>query len=167
MEVAARGQLRFYLAPAFTLRHRPPVMSKKSPHIAERIRRFQDARRPAHYLGFFDCFNSGLYYEAHDVLEELWLGQGRQGSNYAFYKGLIQLAGAFVHLQKQRLKPSVALFNLAENNLKLYPETHDGLETGELLELIREWRDAIIGSEFTVNPLGNRPSPQLRLPADP
>jgi predicted metal-dependent hydrolase len=142
-------------------------MSKKSPHIAERIARHQGASRPAHYLGYFDCFNSGLYYEAHDVLEELWLAQGRQGTNYAFYKGLIQLAGAFVHLQKQRLKPSVALFTLADNNLRMYPNPHEGIDTSEVLALISDWRSEILGSDYTVNPLGNRPAPQLQLPSAP
>lgn len=167
MEVSAREQLRFCLARVHVFGQRGPDMSKKSPHIAERIARHQGASRPAHYLGFFDCFNSGLYYEAHDVLEELWLAQGRQGTNYAFYKGLIQLAGAFVHLQKQRLKPSVALFNLAENNLKTYPQLHDGIGIPEVLTLISQWRTGIVESDYTVNPLGNQPPPRLQSPSAP
>lgn len=167
MEVSARGQLRFCLARSRLLRERPPDMSKKSPQIADRIARHQGADRPAHYLGYFDCFNSGLYYEAHDVLEELWLSQGRQGSNYAFYKGLIQLAGAFVHLQKQRLKPSVALFNLADNNLQTYPSPHDGIATADILALISDWRGDIVRAEYTVNPLGIRPPPRLQPPSAP
>src|SRR5882757_6923511 len=89
------------------------------------------------YLGYFACFNSQEYYEAHDVLEHLWL-QGRDDGNYAFYKGLIQLAGAFVHLKKQRarpghpkdgrrLHPAVRLFALAEKNLTPYGPAHLGL----------------------------------------
>src|SRR5688500_13861280 len=27
------------------------------------------------YTGYFTCFNLGQYYEAHDVLEDLWLGE--------------------------------------------------------------------------------------------
>lgn len=167
MEVSARGQLRFCLARTRILRQRWPDMSKKSPQIADRIARHQGAGRPAHYLGYFDCFNAGLYYEAHDVLEELWLAGGRQDSNYAFYKGLIQLAGAFVHLQKQRLKPSVALFNLAENNLRSYPNPHDGIATLEVLALISDWRVGIVERDYTVNPLGNRPPPRLQTPSAP
>ncbi len=58
-------------------------------------------------------FNRQLFYEAHDVLEDLWLPD-RHGPNGNFYKGLIQLAGAYVHLQKNRLRPSAALFKLAQ-----------------------------------------------------
>ena len=87
------------------------------------------------YQGYFRCFNDGLYYEAHDVLEHLWLGNGRDDANHAFYKGLIQVAGAFVHLRKQyehpahakhgrRLRPAVRLFALAQANLTPYGPRH-------------------------------------------
>ena len=48
------------------------------------------------YQGYFKCFNAGAYYEAHDVLEHLWLRT--RDENHLFFKGLIQVAGAFVHL---------------------------------------------------------------------
>jgi hypothetical protein len=51
-------------------------MSKKSPKIAALIADLHGQARDAHYLGFFACFNRQLFYEAHDVLEELWLAQG-------------------------------------------------------------------------------------------
>jgi hypothetical protein len=56
------------------------------------------------YLGYFECFNRAEYYEAHDVLEHLWLQQ--RDENHAFFKGLIQVAGAFVHLRKQYEHPT-------------------------------------------------------------
>ena len=79
------------------------------------------------YEGYFICFNEQKYYEAHDVLEHLWLKE--QGPAHQFFKGLIQLAGAFVHLQKQyrrpdhptdgrRLRPAWRLFKLAQTNLE-------------------------------------------------
>ena len=58
------------------------------------------------YQGYFQCFNDARYYEAHDVLEHLWLRGGRADPEHAFYKGLIQVAGAFVHLQKQHARPA-------------------------------------------------------------
>ena len=90
------------------------------------IESFQGQGFDAHYLGYFDCFNRRLFYEAHDVLEDLWLTD-RLGANGNFYKGLIQLAGAFVHLQKNRLRPSAALFKLAQANLEKYPARHEQL----------------------------------------
>jgi predicted metal-dependent hydrolase len=138
-------------------------VSKKSPKIAALIESFAGRDLPAHYLGYFDCFNRGLYYEAHDVLEELWLAQGRAGSNHHFYKGLIQLAGAFVHLQKNRLKPSAALFNLAEANLRKYPALHEHLDVAAVLALINSWRGKLESSQFLVNPLAADNAPRITL----
>src|SRR6267142_814625 len=102
------------------------------------IEGFRGREHDAHYLGYFECFNRQLFYEAHDVLEELWLGR-RDGPNYAFYKGLIQLAGAFVHLQKNRLRPAAALFKLAQANLKQYPREHKHLNLKAVEELAQKW----------------------------
>jgi predicted metal-dependent hydrolase len=135
-------------------------MSKKSARIAEMISGFQGRPLDAHYYGYFECFNQQLFYEAHDVLEELWLGQRGQ-ANDLFYKGLIQLAGAFVHLQKERLGPSAALFRLAEGNLGRYPPVHESLDTGEVLKLILTWQRRLEASPE--NPLRVHDSPRLEL----
>lgn len=94
--------------------------------------------RDARYLGFFDCFNRELFYEAHEVLEDLWL-LDRQGPDGFFYKGLIQLAGAFVHLQKGRPQPCLSLLRLARANLTRYPAVHHQLDLAEVLELVNDW----------------------------
>ena len=129
------------------------------------IEQFRGRELDAHYLGYFECFNRQLFYEAHDVLEELWLAQ-RAGPNYGFYKGLIQLAGAFVHLQKNRLKPAMALFKLAEANLEKYPLKYECLDLGLVLELIRSWKDELELHRYASNPLSFRAAPHL-LPGSP
>lgn len=135
-------------------------MSKKSGKIAERIAAFQGQKLDAHYLGYFDCFNDQLFYEAHDVLEELWLAD-RQGPNGDFFKGLIQLAGAFVHLQKDRLRPSAALFKLARTNLQKYPATHEQLAVSLVLSLIERWLGWLEAGGYNENPLRSRAAPKL------
>ena len=137
-------------------------MSKKSPRIAELIQDCQGQKYDAHYLGYFECFNSGLFYESHDVLEELWLGE-RKGPDDAFYKGLIQLAGAFVHLQKNRLHPAAALFKLAASNLQLYSPIHHSLDLTVVARLIEQWLEKLLTGDFKVNPLKSSPPPVLRL----
>lgn len=134
-------------------------MSKKSARIAAMIESFHGQPLDAHYLGYFACFNDGLYYEAHDVLEELWLAN--RGANAdLFYKGLIQLAGAFVHLQKNRLGPSNALFNLAKANLAKYPPTFEHLNILEALQLIADWQRKL-AERPAENPLPLNPPPKL------
>lgn len=137
-------------------------MSKKSAKIAALIESCQGKELPAHYLGYFDCFNRELFYEAHDVLEELWLGQ-RDGPNYAFYKGLIQFAGAFVHLQKNRLRPAAALFRLSQTYLGRYPAVHQQLDVSQVVRLADEWICRLEAERFLVNPLATAPPPKLQL----
>jgi predicted metal-dependent hydrolase len=122
-------------------------VSRKSAKIAELIEQCRGHALDAHYLGYFECFNRQLFYEAHDVLEELWLDD-RKGPNDAFYKGLIQLAGAFVHLQKNRVRPSAALLKLARANLEKYPAVHQHLNVGQVLKVIDEWLELIESQEF-------------------
>ena len=119
-------------------------MSKKSGKIAERIAAFQGGELSAYYLGYFDCFNRQLFYEAHDVLEELWLAD-RHGPDGDFYKGLIQLAGAFVHIQKNRRGPATALFRLARANLEKYPPRHRQLDVLAALALMADWTTRLDG----------------------
>jgi len=119
-------------------------MSKKNGRIAALVAPFKGLGLDPHYLAYFDCFNRGLFFEAHEVLEVTWLPE-RGGPNGAFYKGLIQLAGAFVHLQKGRFSPAIALFKLAGANLRAYPSRHHGLDLGEVRRRIERWQ-ADLGS---------------------
>ncbi len=114
------------------------IVSKKSKRIAEFTARFNGGGLSPHYLGYFDCFNRQLFYEAHDVLEELWLAD-RRGPDGDFFKGLIQLAGAFVHVQKNRPGPAGALLQLARANLEKYPRQHLELDLTTVFTLIANW----------------------------
>lgn len=137
-------------------------MGKKSAKIAELISNCEGQDLGAHYLAYFKCFNQGLFYEAHDVLENLWLAD-KHGRNGAFYKGLIQLAGAFVHLQRNRLRPAVSLFKLAQANLQKYPAIYERLDVAFVLLLINNWRYKIEASDFGVNPLATATEVKLLL----
>ena len=136
------------------------TMSHKSPRIAALVASFQGRGLDARYLGYFDCFNRQLFYEAHEVLEDLWLAD-RHGADGNFFKGLIQLAGAFVHLQKNRLRPAAALFKLAAANLAPYPARHAQLDLAGVQQLIAGWLERLEGRQFTVNPLTENNFPQL------
>jgi predicted metal-dependent hydrolase len=92
----------------------------------------------------------------------LWLAD-KYGPNGNFYKGLIQLAGAFVHLQKNRLRPSAALFKLARTNLEKYPSPHEKLNLAAVQQLMAGWEFQLEKGEFLVNPLTATHVPQLAL----
>jgi predicted metal-dependent hydrolase len=141
------------------------MATHKSPKIEALLAQFEETQDfNRHYVGFFRCFNAQIYYEAHDVLEEVWLPiRGQAQAN--FYQGLIQMAGAFVHLQKSRLGPSARLFALALKNFEHYPERHEGIDLDAVRQLCRRYRQALIDSGETINPWSKDRAPQLALPA--
>ena len=124
------------------------------------------------YRAFFHCWNERRYYDAHDVLEQLWLKKKSPDADY--FKGLIQAAGAFVHLQKRfeypahakhgrRLPPAVRLFRLAEKNLSRFRPRHYGLDVAALCQLLRAYADQIVASDYKTNPWSPETAPKLKL----
>ena len=131
-----------------------------------------DVERHPYYLAFFRCWNEQRYYEAHDVLEQLWLNT--ESPDADFFKGLIQAAGAFVHLQKRfehpshakhsrRLPPAVRLFRLAQKNLANFTPWHHSLDVAALCKLLSRYADEIVASDYTINPWSPDTAPTLRL----
>jgi predicted metal-dependent hydrolase len=137
-------------------------MSRKSERIREWVRQFEGQELDAYYLGFLDFFNRQQFYEAHEILEVLWL-PARKSPDDAFYRGLIQLAGAFVHLQKDRILPAVALFRLAQANLARYSDGHRRLDVAGAIDNIANWLAEFDGGQFLGNPLNRKPKLILRL----
>jgi hypothetical protein len=124
------------------------------------------------YRGFFRCWNEQRYYEAHDVLEHLWLETRSEDATY--FKGLIQAAGGFVHLQKQfehpthrvhgkRLGPAVRLFALAEANLEPFGPVRHSFDIDGLRALLARTARAIVDSDFQRNPWTPTTAPRLQL----
>ena len=124
------------------------------------------------YRGFFRCWNERRYYEAHDVLEHLWLDTKTEDANY--FKGLIQAAGGFVHLQKhfehpthpkhsRRLGPAVRLFALADANLEPFGAFRHGFNVDALRALLARTATLIVDSGFSENPWRPENAPQLQL----
>ena len=124
------------------------------------------------YRAFFRYWNEQRYYDAHDVLEQLWLKTKSRDADY--FKGLIQAAGAFVHLQKQfehpshakhsrRLPPAVRLFRLAESNLSRFGPRHHRFDIAVLCQLLRAYADKIVASDYQTNPWSPETAPKLKL----
>jgi hypothetical protein len=124
-------------------------MSHKSARIVDSIRHLEGGAYDPHFLGFFESFNRREYFEAHDILENLWL-QVRPGPKGDFYKGLIQLAGAFVHVQKGRRGPALALLRLARTNLAKYSPMLDGLVIRDVMSVIKEWETVLSSNDGEV-----------------
>ena len=124
-----------------------------------------------YYAAYFQLWNVQKYYEAHDVLEQLWLVE-KNAELTRFYQALIQAAGAFVHLQKnfqhpshskhrRRLPPATRLFELALRNLEGLPNEFRALDLVRFRALLRRYRDEIVGADFRRNPWSPDTAPKL------
>jgi len=133
-----------------------------------------DQQLEPHLAGYIECFNSGRYYEAHDVLEDLWLRQGKGHPDYHFHKGLIQLAGGFVHLRLQHLHPrhpkhgrrcapARRILLLSAGNLSTYPGLHHGIDVRGAIQLAEETAESIKSGSYRMDPFR---SPCLTLARD-
>ena len=126
------------------------------------------------YVEYFRLFNAQEYYEAHDILEHIWLGS--DGERYTFYKALIQFAGGFVHLQHhhreplhrihgKRLRPAARLFRRSVELLAGMPPDYEGLVIEEIVFVAISAADTLENSGFVRNPWHPARAPQLRGPA--
>jgi hypothetical protein len=122
------------------------------------------------YRAFFSCWNEQQYYEAHDVLEHLWLQTTSEDARY--FKGLIQSAGAFVHLKKQfehpthpkhgrRLAPAVRLFRLAQENLASFGPVRHAFDVGSFRTMLDDYARVILESDYQKNPWSPETAPKL------
>ncbi|HKR54061.1 MAG TPA: DUF309 domain-containing protein [Chthoniobacterales bacterium] len=124
-----------------------------------------------YYAAYCQLWNVQKYYEAHDVLEQLWLVE-KNAELTRFYQALIQAAGAFVHLQKnfqhpshskhrRRLPPATRLFELALRNLEGLPNEFRALDLVRFRALLRRYRDEIVAADFRRNPWSPDTAPKL------
>jgi len=124
-----------------------------------------------YYTAYFQLWNVQKYYEAHDVLEQLWLAE-KNPELARFYQALIQAAGAFVHLQKnflhpshskhsRRLPPAARLFELALRNLEDLPDEFRALDLVRFRKLLKHYRDEIVAADFRRNPWSPDTAPRL------
>lgn len=146
----------------------------KHAKIAERVAGWgRTSRWHPCYVEYFRLFNAQAYYEAHDILEHIWLGS--DGERYIFYKALIQFAGGHVHLQHQhrepahrihgkRLRPAARLFRRSAELLGTFPVHYEGIALGGIIAQALSSADALETSEFSRNPWHPDRAPQLRAP---
>jgi predicted metal-dependent hydrolase len=87
------------------------------------------------YLAYFEHFNRQEYFEAHEVLEGLWLATA--GNHRDFYKGLIQTAAVYLKLQEGKLEPAGRLAARALALLKPYEPRFQGLDVQIVTQLLR------------------------------
>ncbi len=86
-------------------------------------------------------FNRGEFFEAHEVLEDVW--RPWQGPERIFLQGLIQVAVALHHHSTGNLVGARSLLHRAANNLRGFPPVCCGIELNPLRESLEAWQNAL------------------------
>ncbi|MBI5154409.1 DUF309 domain-containing protein [Candidatus Poribacteria bacterium] len=90
--------------------------------------------QPAEYLEFFRLFNQRKFFEAHEVLEELWVIEA--GPLRDYYKGLIMASAAICLWRRGTPAGARRLHVLSQAYLSAYPDFFEGFA-------LREFREAM------------------------
>jgi predicted metal-dependent hydrolase len=76
-------------------------------------------------------FNLEEFFEAHDVLEDLW--RETADGDREFFQGLIQVAAALEHRRRGNLRGAAGVAESARRHLLPYAPTHLGIDVESLL----------------------------------
>lgn len=92
------------------------------------------------YIIFLYTFNVLRdYYECHDLLEDLWLEEGRE----PFYQGLLQVAVSCYHAKNGNRAGAIKLIQAAISKLSLYPANWLGIKVDKVIHDASVYLDAL------------------------
>src|ERR1700741_4617026 len=86
-------------------------------------------------------FNQHSFFEAHEVLEDVW--RDAPEPERKFLQGLIQVAVALVHYSRGNQLGCRSVLQRARRNLSAYPAEHGGLNLSSLRDSLEQWCVAI------------------------
>ncbi|MFD0695829.1 DUF309 domain-containing protein [Paenibacillus sp. GCM10027628] len=93
------------------------------------------------YVAYLYYFNETRdYFECHEVMEELWLEEGRS----PLYQGLLQVAVGLYHHANGNVSGSIKLFSAGLDKLGPYPEQTLGIDLAKLVQESRRYLDKLL-----------------------
>ena len=113
----------------------------------------RDASTPRLLRGI-ELFNSGHYWEAHEVWEAEWTPD-RKGPDSGFYKGLIQVAAGCLHYTRHNRRGTVNKWRSGTDYLRPYLPAHLGVDLEGLVRSVDGFLAAMASS---------RDWPELNMP---
>jgi predicted metal-dependent hydrolase len=99
------------------------------------------------YLHGIRLFNQAAFFDAHEVLEEVWRASPEPEKK--FLQGLIQIAVGLHHYGNRNLAGACSLLARGARNLAKYPENFGGIHLTQLLNCIAEWQQALADNKPT------------------
>ena len=97
----------------------------------------------AGYQHGLELFNAGEFFEAHEVLEDLW--RPAEGTERRFLQGLIQIAVALHHFTTGNRAGARSLLARGAAKLDDLPDTYLGVRVGALRLQAEAWRRHLAG----------------------
>jgi predicted metal-dependent hydrolase len=94
-----------------------------------------------------ELFNSGRYWEAHEVWERDWTPD-RKGPDSGFYKGLIQVAAGCLHYSRHNRRGAVNKWRSGAGYLRPYLPAHKGVRLAPLVRAVDDYLLAMDGSQW-------------------
>ncbi|GAV13292.1 DUF309 domain-containing protein [Paenibacillus sp. chi10] len=104
------------------------------------------------YIQFIKLFNEERdYYQCHDVMEELWLEEGRK----PLLQGLLQVAVGLHHFQNGNRPGAIKLLTAALQKLDAYPDIILGIDLQQLRNDSEETLDELRNCDGSLPPFQN------------
>lgn len=91
-----------------------------------------------------ELFNSGRYWDAHEVWEREWTPD-RRGPDAGFYKGLIQVAAGCLHYGRRNRRGAVNKWRTGAGYLRRYLPAHLGVLLTPLVDAVDGYLAAMTG----------------------
>jgi len=76
-------------------------------------------------------FNEEYFFEAHEVLEEVW--RQEHGEPRLFLQGLIQVCAAYHHFQNGNFAGAITLLQRGADKMRRYPPQYLGIDVARLI----------------------------------
>ncbi|KAA3662466.1 MAG: DUF309 domain-containing protein [Calditrichaeota bacterium] len=92
-----------------------------------------------HYLYAVDLFNFGFWWEAHEVLEKIWVHSGKKSSTAIFIQGLIQIAAALLKDSQNISQGAKNLQSKGLPKLKSQSGVYLGIDVGQFVSEIERY----------------------------
>lgn len=114
-----------------------------------------------------DLFNRGHFFEAHEVLEDLWRTVARHEPSRGHYQGLVQLAVAFHHESTGNHVGAHSVLERALRNLNGADSSFPELDLERLRADLEPWRRYLELSNAALGKRGRDVGRRIRRPTAP
>ena len=94
-----------------------------------------------HYRRGIALFNRAEFFQAHEVLEDIW--RAAPAEEKKFLQGLVQVAVAFHHYSTGNFVGMRSVMERAMRNLTGHPQHTEGIQLAPLMRSLVQWREAM------------------------